>query len=65
MFFMRCCIGFGAALWCHLGVTHPTAMASNFRSETIHVVTRLAWYSLVVGGLAMGSEVDLEVPYSV
>eukprot|EP00434_Breviolum_minutum_P044275 symbB.v1.2.039530.t1/scaffold6629.1/size22631/1 len=32
------CIGFGAALWCHLIFTHPTAMDSNFRSETIYVV---------------------------
>ena len=34
-------------------------MASNFRSETIHVVTRLAWSA------AVGSEVDLEAPCSV
>ena len=63
MFFMRRCIGFVAALWCHLVFTHPTAMDSNFRSETIYVVTRLAWCL----GLAVGSEVevDLEVPCSV
>ena len=52
------CFSLGAALaW----FTHPTAMASNFRSETdSHVVTRLA--SSAVG---LGSEVDLEVPCSV
>ena len=57
------CIGFVAALWCHLIFTHPTAMDSNFRSETIYVVTRLAWCL----GLAVGSEVevDLEVTCSV
>ena len=57
------CIGFRAALWCHLIFTHPTAMDSNFRSETIYVVTRLAWCL----GLAVGSEVavDLEVTCSV
>ena len=43
------CIGFSAALWCHLVFTHPTAMASNFRSETIHVVTRLAWSAVGYG----------------
>ena len=52
------CFSPGAALaW----FTHPTAMASNFRSETdSHVVTRLA--SSAVG---LGSEVDLEAPCSV
>ena len=57
------CIGFRAALWCHLIFTHPTAMDSNFRSKTIYVVTRLAWCL----GLAVGSEVevDLEVTCSV
>ena len=52
------CFSPGAALaW----FTHPTAMASNFRSETDSpVVTRLA--SSAVG---LGSEVDLEVPCSV
>ena len=29
--------------------THLTAMASNFRSETIHVVTRLAWSAVGYG----------------
>ena len=57
------CIGVVAALWRHLIFTHPTAMDSNFRSETIYVVTRLAWCL----GLAVGSEVevDLEVTCSV
>ena len=52
------CFSLGAALaW----FTHPTAMASNFRSETdSHVVTRLA--SSAVG---LGSEVDSEAPCSV
>ena len=44
MFFIRRCIGFGAALGCHLVFTHPTAMDGNFRSETIYAVTRLAWW---------------------
>ena len=34
---------------CHLVFTHPTAMASNFRSETSHVVTRLAWSGVGYG----------------
>ena len=37
MFFIRRCMGFGAALGCHLIFTHPTAMDSN-------AVTRLAWW---------------------
>ena len=42
------CFSWGAALaW----FTHPTAMASNFRSETIHVATRLlvAWSAVGYG----------------
>ena len=42
-FFMRYSIGFSAPLWCHLVFTHPTAMDSNFGSDTIHGVTRPAW----------------------
>ena len=52
MFFMRRGIGFSAALWNHLVFTHPTAMASNFRSETIYAVTRLAWW---LGGWLWGA----------
>ena len=49
MFFIRRCIGFGAALGCHLVFTHPTAMDGNFRSETIYAVTRLAWLGVGYG----------------